>query len=205
MKKGDMVLVDYVGRLETGEIFDLTYEDLAKKEGIYNKNARYKPIPILLGAGFVIKGFEKALYEMKPGEKKEVKILPEDGFGKRQPGLVKVFPRKMFKDIKQGMVVEIDGKRGRVQSVTSGRVMIDFNNPLAGKNLVYEIEIKKEIKEPTEKIKYVLWFFGIEQAEIKINEQVEIKARVPDFLKQKIATIIKQHIENKKVVYIEEY
>ncbi|MCS7123542.1 MAG: FKBP-type peptidyl-prolyl cis-trans isomerase, partial [Candidatus Aenigmarchaeota archaeon] len=71
MNTGDFVYIDYVGRIkDTGEIFDLTKEDLAKKEGIYKPEIKYKPIPIIVDAKFILSGLNKALKEMKVGEKR---------------------------------------------------------------------------------------------------------------------------------------
>ena len=97
MKTGDFVKIDYIGRLESGEIFDLTYEDVAKKEKIHNEKIKYKPVSIIVGAGFVIPGLDKAISEMELNEKKKIKIAPEEGFGKRNPDMVKVVPKNAFK------------------------------------------------------------------------------------------------------------
>jgi len=209
MKKGDFVKIDYVGRLETGEIFDLTDEALAKKENIYNSNISYKPIPVIIGENFVIKGLDKELEKMKVGEKKKITVNPEDGFGKRNPNLVKIVNKKVFKEApKVGMVVNIKGTMGRIQSIDGGRVRIDFNNPLSGKALQYEIEIKEELKDPIEKIKAIFEFFGNSQIDVSIKEGiVEVKKaqNSPD-TKKKISNLIKKYIESTKTVkFVEEY
>ena len=72
MKEGDFVHIDYVGRLSaTGEIFDLTDAELAKKEGIYSEKTRYGPALVIMGAHMVIPGIEKQLLQMKVGEGRE--------------------------------------------------------------------------------------------------------------------------------------
>ena len=167
MQKGDFVRIEYIGRLETNEIFDLTDEELAKKENIYNPNARYKPVPVIVGAGFIIPGIDKALLEMNVNEKKKIEIEPEDGFGIRDPKMVRVVPKSAFKEMKsepkQGMIVDFSGVRGRIQSVAAGRITVDFNNPMAGKKLIYELEVKEKIEDDVEKIKAISEFFGIEE------------------------------------------
>lgn len=199
MKKGDFVKIDYVGRLESGEIFDLTDENLAKKEKIYNEKVKYKPVPVIVGAGFVIPGLDKALLEMKVGEKKNIKIQPEEGFGQRNPALVKVVPKSSFKEKfepQQGMVVDFSGIKGRIQSVSAGRIMVDFNNPLAGKVLAYELEIKESITDPYEEIKSIFDFFGIENVVSKIaSGSVDIEAKVPEQLKEKLSSLIIEYIK----------
>src|SRR3989338_8715573 len=100
MQKGDFIKIEFVGRLESGEIFDWTDEALAKKKNIYNPDARYKPMPIILGSGMIIKGLDEELMKMAVGDEKEISIEPENGFGKRDPNLVQVLPEKRFGDKK---------------------------------------------------------------------------------------------------------
>jgi len=213
MEKGDFVRIKYVGRLESGEIFDLTDEDLAKKENIYNPKVKYGLVPVILGAGFVIKGVEKALEEMKIGEKKTVSIKPEDGFGGRDPKLVKVIPKKIFQqqniEPKQGMIVDFGNMKGRVQSVTGGRVRVDFNNPLAGKILKYDLEIVEKIESNEEKIKAIGEFFGVDDLKAKFGEEVELetKYKLPLEIKDRIIYLVMKFIatDAKKVRFVEVY
>lgn len=79
--RGDTVKVHYTGRIKGGEIFDTSYEDVAKKAGVYQKGREYKPISFIIGAGKVIRGFEEALIGMKEGEEKEFEVPPEKGYG----------------------------------------------------------------------------------------------------------------------------
>jgi len=144
--KKDVIKLHYTGKIkETGEIFDTTYEDVAKEAGIYNEKGIYGPVPIAVGAGHVIKGLDEA-----------------KAFGKRDPKLIKTFTIGQFR--RQGIYpfpgldVEIEtdsGKKlkGRVMSVSSGRVRVDFNHPFAGKTAVYEVEILEKIEDPIEKVK----------------------------------------------------
>ncbi len=210
MKKGDFIRVNYVGRLETGEVFDLTDEGVAKKEGLHNEKIKYKPVPVIIGAGFLIPGLDNAVLSMKVGEKKNVEVKPEEGFGQRDPNLVRVVPKKVFEDKvnpKPGMVVDFSGMRGRIQSVEAGRIRVDFNNPLAGKTLKYEIEITEEVQEPAAKINAVLEFFGAENTDVKLNgSEADIKIKLPEHMKEKIGQLVLEHVsEIKKVNFIDSY
>lgn len=215
MQKGDFIRIDYVARLESGEVFDLTLEDIARKENIHNPKMPYRPVPVIVGAGFVIPGLDKELLSLGVGEKKRVEIQPEEGFGKRDPNLIRVVPKNVFRDNRlepqQGMVVDFSGMKGRVQSVAGGRVRVDFNNPLAGKKLVYEVEIKEHITEPSQQVKAIFEFFGIDKAEVKIGEDAEIEApKLPAELKEKISSLILDNIkpegkEIKKVKFLDVY
>ncbi len=200
MEKGDFVLVDYVGRLESGEVFDLTKEDIAKEEKIYSSSIKYRPVTVVVGAGFVIPGMENVLLTMKVGETKHVEIEPQDAFGQRNPEMIKTVNSKIFKerdvDPKPGMIVDFSGLKGRIQSASSGRVTVDFNNPLAGKKLVYDIEAKKKLVEPKEQIIALMEFFGKEKATVSISGGVaEIESDLPKEMNVRAATAILQHVK----------
>lgn len=216
MKNGDFIYIDYVGRIkETGEIFDLTKEDVARKEGIYDPKFKYKPIPVVVGSDLVIKGLNKVLKEMKVGEKRKVEIGPEEGFGERMEELVKIIPESVFKDQNiepvPGYYVNIGGLRGRIISVSGGRVKVDFNHPLAGKTLEYEIEIVREVKNEDEKIKSIVCYFtGMDEdevnlqikekiAEISFKNQIDLPLRVKNLISKKIFEWIKDVEEIKFV------
>jgi len=210
MKKGDFVRINFIGRIkDTGEIFDLTYEDIAKKEGIYNEKIVYKPVPVVVGEGFVIKGLDDALLKMKVGEKKKIVIKPEDAFGERNPDLMRIFPISFFEEQKispkPGMVIDFSGMKGKIQSVSGGRVRVDFNNPLAGRELEYEVEIVSKIEKPEEKIKAIFEYFGFD-AKVKVEDNVaEIEAFIPMQIKPKIITLILKYCNVKKLKLIEVY
>ncbi|MDP7282529.1 MAG: FKBP-type peptidyl-prolyl cis-trans isomerase [Candidatus Undinarchaeales archaeon] len=163
IKEGDFITIDYVGKVKaTGKIFDLTREDVAKKEGMMSDNAKYGPVTIIVGAQHVIPGLDKHLSELKVGDTKKFDISPVDGFGNRDATLLKLIPRSEFKkrDVKPmpGMPVNFDGQYGFVQSVSGGRIKVDFNHPLAGKDLEYEVEIHDKIEKQEDQIKSLFRF-----------------------------------------------
>jgi len=211
MQKGDFIKVNYVGRLESGEIFDLTEADVAKKEKLYNEKMRYCPVPVIIGEGFLVKGLEHALESMNIGERKSVKVKPEDGFGGRQPGLVKIVNEKEFDkqnlQPRPGMIIDFGGAKGRIQSVSSGRVSIDFNNPLAGKVLDYEIEIMEKVEGAESQIKAILEFYGADKSEVSIDgKTAKVTARLNEQLRSRVAVLILKHIKGiEKVDFIETY
>ncbi len=166
VEKGDVIRLRYTGKIkETGEIFDTTEEEVAKQAGIYKENGVYGPVPIAVGAGHVIKGLDEQLEGLEVGKKYEIIVPPEKGFGKRDPRLIKVFTLGQFR--RQGIIpfpgmpIEIeseDGRKikGRVLTVSGGRVRVDFNHPYAGKHLVYEVEIVEKVEDPIEKVKAMI-------------------------------------------------
>ena len=216
MKDGDFILIDYVGKVtESGEIFDLTKEDVAKEKGIYAPNFKYDTLPVIIGANFVVKGLENSLKEMNVGDKKNITIKPEDAFGERDARFVKLIPTSEFK--KQGitpypgMPVTISRLNGHVLSVSGGRVRVDFNHPLAGKTIEYEVEIKSLVTDTKEKIAAILNFYLKEEKDTTImidKDVVEINVKIDatKFVKKTVADTIKKWIsEIKKVRFVEEY
>ncbi|MFQ5800678.1 MAG: peptidylprolyl isomerase [Candidatus Hydrothermarchaeales archaeon] len=95
---GDVVTVNYVGRLEDGKVFDTTVREVAEnpvipKTSTFTPRAVYTPFKFRVGAGEVIPGFEEGVIEMKEGEEKEIAIPPEKGYGNWSEKLTKTYPR----------------------------------------------------------------------------------------------------------------
>jgi FKBP-type peptidyl-prolyl cis-trans isomerase SlyD len=182
--KKDVIRLHYTGKIkETGEIFDTTYEDVAKEAGIYNEKGIYGPVPIAVGAGHVIKGLDEALEGLEVGKKHTIELPPEKAFGKRDPKLIKTFTIGQFR--RQGIYpfpgldVEIETDsgtklKGRIISVSSGRVRVDFNHPYAGKTVIYEVEILEKIDDPIEKVKALIELriprIDFEKVQIEVGE-----------------------------------
>jgi FKBP-type peptidyl-prolyl cis-trans isomerase 2 len=156
----DFIKISYTGRIKDGQIFDTTDAEAAKSENIYDQNRVYKPFSVAVGEGQVIKGLDEALAGMKVGDKKAVTIEPEKGYGQKSPSLVKLVPVKVFREQRMnpipGMPVEIDGMRGKVQTVSGGRVRVDFNHELAGKTLIFEVEVSDKAKTDEDKVNYLI-------------------------------------------------
>ncbi|MBU0662698.1 MAG: FKBP-type peptidyl-prolyl cis-trans isomerase [Candidatus Diapherotrites archaeon] len=155
MAKGDIVVVSFTGTdLVSGRIFDTTNEAEAKKSGIYREGAIYREIPVVVGSGDLLKGMDNVLAGMKSGEEKVFTLQPEDAFGERRADLIRVVPMRDFKKEKimpfQGMPVEVNGMQGRVQTVSGGRVRIDFNQELAGRELQYRLKVERVLTKPQE-------------------------------------------------------
>jgi len=81
VENGDYVEVNYTGRLENGSIFDSSIEEVAKDSMFYDPSRDYEPLGFVVGEGMLIEGFEKGVLGMEVGEKKEVRIPPEQAYG----------------------------------------------------------------------------------------------------------------------------
>ena len=135
VKKGDTVSVHYHGKLNDGSTFD-------SSEG-------RAPLEFTAGSGQVIKGFDDAVLDMQPGDKKTVNIPVHEAYGERNDEMmVKVprtdFPQDMTPEI--GMELQMSDEQGHVFPVVVAEVMedsvlLDANHPLAGQELTFEIEL----------------------------------------------------------------
>jgi peptidylprolyl isomerase len=157
LQKSDFILLDYVAKVkETGEIFDTTFEETAKKEHLYKEGDIFEPRLIVIGENWVLKPLDESLTTMEVGKQSVVEISPEKAFGQRDPEKVKRVPLKQLlaKEIAPsvGMRIEYGGKSATVRAIGAGRVLLDFNPPLAGKTLVYEATVKKKLETAEEKV-----------------------------------------------------
>ncbi len=210
MKEGDFVLMDFVGRIKlTGEIFDLTLEDVARKEGVHNEKQKYEPAFVIIGAKMIVPGVEKQLKEMKVGDEREFEVPVDEGFGKRDPKLIKILNINQFYKNKinpvPGTFVQIEGKTAKVQSVSGGRVRTDFNSPMAGKDLIYKVKVKRKITDTKEKIERMLGQYGIGFESVSVKEgtaTIKTKKEMPEMLQKMITDLVKKWVKKvKKVEY----
>ncbi|MGQ9625081.1 MAG: FKBP-type peptidyl-prolyl cis-trans isomerase [Candidatus Bathycorpusculaceae bacterium] len=157
LQKGDFILVDYMAKVkETSEVFDTTMEEVAKKERLYKEGEIYEPKLVVIGEGWVLKALDESLTRMETGKTSTVEIPPEKAFGPRDPEKVKRVPLRHLTDKgvtpSLGVRVEYDNKLATVRAIGAGRVLLDFNPPLAGKTLVYEVTVQKKLETREEKI-----------------------------------------------------
>lgn len=128
------VTLNFAIKLDNGDVVDSTFDK--------------QPATFKVGDGNLLPGFELALYGLKAGDKRTLAISPEQGFGQPNPQNVQVMPRSQFKDMElsEGLLVIFNDAAnaelpGMVQSFDDNQVSVDFNHPLAGKTLSFEVEI----------------------------------------------------------------
>ena len=160
-KKGQLILLDYTAKIkDSGEIFETTIEDEAKKHSLHEPNVKYMPKLVSVGEGWVLKGLDDALSETTAGDKKTIEVSPDKGFGERDKGKVRMIPlRKLGEDAEKvsvGDTVEIDNKKGIIRYIGSGRVQVDYNHRYAGKTILYDINITKSLDSDDDKISEIL-------------------------------------------------
>jgi peptidylprolyl isomerase len=135
VKNGDKVKVHYIGRFEDGKVFDSSIDR--------------EPLDVEIGGAQVIQGFEDGLVGMQEGEKKTISVSPEEGYGQRDQALLIEIPNA---NIPEGMTPEVGMKlkladrKGQsvmvtVTDVGDESIQLDANHPLAGKILVFDLEL----------------------------------------------------------------
>jgi peptidylprolyl isomerase len=157
LQKGDFILINYTSKVkETNEVFDTTYEDIAKKEHLFKEGEIYDPKLVVIGEGWVLKALDESLTTMELCKSCTLEISPEKGFGPRDPEKIKRISIKQLyaKEINPviGARIEFQGKMATVRSIGAGRVLLDFNPPLAGRTLIYETIVTKKLEKSEEKI-----------------------------------------------------
>jgi peptidylprolyl isomerase len=198
LKKQDFIEVEYTAiDKNSGNIVDTTSEKEAEEARIKQENVKYGSLIVCLGHKDVIKGVDEFLIGKELG-KFEVELKPEDAFGAKRGDLIQLVPTSTFSqnDIKPfpGLQLNLDGMLCTIRSVSGGRVMVDFNHPLAGKTINYNIEVKRKVEDLNEKVKSVL-SMRLEKFEIKnlADGKLEIKAE----LKKELQDLLEKEIKEK--------
>ena len=142
VKKGDKVKVHYHGRLNNGETFD-------KSEG-------RDPLEFEVGSGSVIKGFDDGVTGMAVGEKKTINIPSDEAYGPRNPDMVIEMPKERFPtdmELEEGMPLAMSDGQGQqfqvvIAEIKDDVVLLDANHPLAGQDLVFDLELVEIVNKP---------------------------------------------------------
>lgn len=134
IQKGDTVKVHYTGRLKDGKEFDSSRDR--------------EPLEFTLGKGMLIPGFEEAVEGREPGDKVFVEISPDKGYGQIDPDLIFAVARAQIPDhipLEVGTPIQLSSEKGQMDvtmtEIGPEEVTLDANHPLAGKDLVFEIDI----------------------------------------------------------------
>lgn len=142
IQKDAFVAIDYVLTLDSGEVVD--------------QSSPGEPLPFIFASGHIIPGLEKALEGQEEGYEGRISINPDEGYGALQPELVQEMPRERFPDdveLSAGMVFQASTPQGvvnfQVTEVTDETITADFNHPLAGQRLHFDVKVA-EVRESTE-------------------------------------------------------
>lgn len=178
IKKNDFVELDFTAKIvDTDEVFDTTLKKDAEEANLEIKNPeeRFKPHILSVGNSMVIKGLDKSLEGKEIGKQYTEQFPADQAFGKRNPQLVKMIPLRALNEQniqpQRGMQLALDGQVVRIVSVSGGRVLADFNNPLSGRTVEYKFKINKKIADQDEKINSLQDFLFRQKFEFTLNKE----------------------------------
>ncbi len=189
LNKKDFIEIEFTAKTKEGEIFDTNVkEELEKLHAGHDHPVEAEPFTFCIGESMFMPAIEEFLVG-KPDTPATYTIeLPaEKAFGKRDAKLIQRMPLKVFKDQNlnpvPGYAFNFDGRVGRVLASSGGRVIVDFNNPVAGKDVVYMIKVLKKVTGLNEKAKALIKFLFRYDFKFEIKDK-KIILEVPKQLSQ---------------------
>jgi peptidylprolyl isomerase len=220
MNDGNFIELSFEMRAgQDKKLISTSKEDLAKKEDIFDDKKKYKNAVIVIGTEGLFKEINDSFKKAEIGKEYEVTVPAKDAYGMRDNKNIKVVPMREFQRNKInpeiGKEVNINNKVGKIISVTPGRVLIDYNHELAGKDLYYQYQINKVIDDLKGKVNAIIDMdysdsdnFAVEVENdvisIQIPEEAKFDANWVDS-KYKIVNDIRKYILDKDIVVNELY
>lgn len=160
IKLGDFIEVTYTGSVDS-KVFDTTNKQIAQKNSLPLEGFTFEPAVICVGENQLVAGLDSDLVGKDISKEYEVIIVPELAFGKRDIKKIRIIPASTFKDHKvmprPGLQVDIDGQRGIISRVAGGRIIVNFNHPLAGKKVTYSYKVLRMVEDKAEQITSFLY------------------------------------------------
>ncbi|MBI2045379.1 peptidylprolyl isomerase [Candidatus Pacearchaeota archaeon] len=205
LQKNDFIEIEFTGKTRDGEVFDSNIKAELEK---LNSKIEAKPLVLSIGHNMFLKGVEDFLIG-KEGKDFEIHLSSENAFGKRESSLIQRMPSNIFKEQKlnpyPGAVLNFDGRMGKILAVSGGRVMVDLNNPLAGKDVIYKIKVLRKVTDKKEQADAFIDFLFKKKLSFKINEKkiiVEVEKQMSKFVelfKDKFKEILGLELEVREI------
>lgn len=207
LKKQDFAEIEYTGRTaDDNAVFDTTSPEVAKDSGMFGPGGRYGPVIICIGEGQVLSGLEQELIGKAPGKEYTVRLDADRAFGRRSAKLIQLINTAKFR--KQnitpvpGLQVNIDNMTGLIKTVTGGRTLVDFNHPLASRELVYSVKINRIVEDPKEKAASLISLL-MPDAKVEFSDgslAITTKLKLPEDVQKALADRIKKLVPEVKHV-----
>jgi FKBP-type peptidyl-prolyl cis-trans isomerase 2 len=192
---GHLVRLDYDLWAEGGgrtDLIDTTHEEIAQAANVPpSAGTTWGARPHLIGGDYFPAGIESALVGLKVGEEIEKEFAPADAFGERDPNLIELFSmhevsrlpemRREDAHLDLGTVLTIEGRRGRVVTLTQARVRVDFNPPFSGRKVRGKFKVTELIADPVDQVRAIveLQYGRAAEFHIAIHEKT-VTLTVPD-------------------------
>jgi len=189
-QKNDFIEIEFTGKIkDTNEVFDSNIQKDLEDSELLKKGQQAKPFVFSLGQGMFLQGIDEFLIGKNTG-KYTIELAPEKAFGLRQSQLIQLMPSKIFREQNlrpiPGIVLNFDGRLGKILSVSGGRIRVDFNNPLAGKTVIYNLNVNKKIEDVNEQIKHFIKFLFRRELKFEVQQDkiiIEVEKAMAQFVK----------------------
>ena len=220
MRDGDIITLDYEGRTD-GELFDTTLEEVAKADDVHEEGHLYEPITVIIGEGRLVPGFDAALKKAKVGEASEATLPPDEAYGQRDPKLIETMSLTRFRrtcpDAKgySGEELEIEGRHAHLVAIYGSRVRVDFNQHLAGKELVFKFTVKSKVTKAGDKVAalFNMEYQSGEEPQVKLTGK-HAEITLPDRCKfdpawfqakYRVVAALRKHTDLEEIMFVESY
>lgn len=208
IKKGDFVEIDYTGTVsDDKQVFDTTKKEVAMANNLSHKED-FKPVVICVGESHILPALDAEI-EGKTAGNYKFDLEPEKAFGKKSAQLLKLIPMNVFKkqDIQPfpGLEVNIDNNFGIIRTVSGGRVIVDFNHPLSGKNISYDVEVKGLVTDKKRQLESILQMNGVHINSTSIkdgNAIIVLEHEIPEEVKKALNEQLKKLVGISKANYV---
>jgi len=187
IQKKDFVEIKYIAKIKDDGVFDTNIKEEAEK---INLNISSKPLIICIGEKMILPAVDEFLVGKEIGKEYSIELEPEKAFGERRKELVKIMPISVFREKnitpQTGKVFSFDNFLGKINAVSGGRVIVDFNHPLAGKTLIYNLKLKRKITEEKEKIKSLMIAYFGKEFDFEVKEKkliIKTDGKEDEFIK----------------------
>ncbi len=170
MQDGDFIKIDYEMRAgDDKQLIETNNEKIARESGIYDENGYYGDFVAIVGSELFFKTLNESFLAAEAGKEYEVVIKPEQAFGIRDAKNIHVHTVREFERLKVepevGKEVIVNSRKGKVISVTPGRVVVDYNNRYAGKTIFYKYTLKEKVEDPAAKAMAIIRIYYTKESQ----------------------------------------
>lgn len=229
LKPGELVLLDYDLWAEVGgkpELIDTTHEEVFRESNPAGGEGRkWGPRPHQVDGEFFPTGIEKAIVGKKVGEELTLEFTPQDAFGERDPNLIELFSmheiqrlpemRREDAHLELGSVLTINGRRGRVVTLTAARVRVDFNPPFAGRKVRGKFRVVERIGDLADQTRAIVELqYGLSSEFHVEHRDKTLTLKVPErtkfdvgwmAAKARVIDRLRSHLHPETIRIVEEY
>ncbi|MBI4144820.1 FKBP-type peptidyl-prolyl cis-trans isomerase [Candidatus Woesearchaeota archaeon] len=194
LKEHDFVELDYTGFLkENNDVFDTTDAKTAKEHHLQGATGK---LTICLGKGHLLRGLEQKLIGKELG-KHRIELTQEEAFGRKNAKLIHLIPTQNF--IKSGvqpqpgLPVEVDGMMGTIRTVTGGRTIVDFNHPLSGRDVTYDVTLHRVVTDAKDKVAAMVKALIGQEGQVSMTDD-DAAVKLKDELPKQVADELSKEI-----------